>query len=167
MLNLVSERDQIPPSDIVQHLSGQRETLRKLHLDLEDCQTLPAPIPILKDFSGLQEVFLSTIFIYSDMHESPGNHDTLIQILPQSIVSLTLADIVGGQMLARIAKGLLLLADATLQGQFPTLNTVKCYTRKEFDGHNLVDKFASAGVDFGHFLDTRPIRSPRSVSPPG
>lgn len=86
------------------------------------------------------------------MHESIDNHSTLIRILPQSVVSLTLTDVVGGRVLARVIQGLLRLADATLEGQFPALNTVRCYTEQHLDSCDLVDKFANAGVEFVHSL---------------
>lgn len=147
--------DHIRTSDIIKHLSKEKKTLTKLRLRLRttwivDEKFSPEAIPSLQSFPILLVVSLHPAFIYNDMNDAPGDDIRLIQILPPCIVLLELTDIGGTRMLARPAKGLLSLADAASQGQFPSLKRVKCYTRENLSDYGLKETLASVGVDFRH-----------------
>ncbi|KAH9908070.1 hypothetical protein F4778DRAFT_777433 [Xylariomycetidae sp. FL2044] len=140
----------VKPSDIIKYLSRHRETLTTLRLDLQDAQPvggkfMSEPMPNLQIFSALRDLSLDSIFIYNDMNEQPEDDDVICRILPPTLVLLSVHDYRGKLMLARLARGLLHLAEATSQGQFVHLNRVRCYTREPFDGYGLDEKFASTG----------------------
>lgn len=163
-------------SDAVECLSGYKTTLETLHLDLsgrylsgrQDALRvnggfLTKPIPSLRGFPVLRHVFLDTRLIYSSVDGLPEDHDILIQLLPPSIVSLRLADNMSSRTLVPLTNGLLRLAEAASQGQFPRLKKVTCDTGERLDDCSVSEMFASAGVDFGYdtwpFSDEIPRRS--------
>ncbi|KAI0426464.1 hypothetical protein F5Y09DRAFT_318831 [Xylaria sp. FL1042] len=147
----------IQPRNIIKYLSKHQGTLTTVRLDLRDARIiderfLSEPIPSLQIFSALVNVSLNSLFIYNDTNEQLEDDNVLCQLLPPSIVCLQLYDTVGTPTLARLSKGLLRLADAALQGRFPSLRRVRCYVREQLDDDNLFLMFSSAGV----YLDMIP-----------
>ncbi|KAK3939201.1 competence-damaged protein-domain-containing protein [Diplogelasinospora grovesii] len=147
------------PSHTVELLRSHTETLETLRLDLRfrdtprlvDGMYLPERIPSLRDFAVLRDLFLNTLYIHNGVDESPDDDSVLIRLLPPSIVSLKLADSMSNDSrLERLAKGLLHLAEAASQGQFPRLQRVRCDTARRLDDYGVGEMFASAGVDFGY-----------------
>lgn len=154
------KRNHILPSNLIRRLSKHKETLTRLHLNIRKVvvpagSILSAPRPSLRSFPALRHLFLNLAVIYYDKtKEALGDHDILVQFLPLSIVSLRLDVNLNAEVRARLAKGLLRLADAASQGQFPCMEMVRCYTEQPLTDDGLSEKFASAGVDFAH--DPRP-----------
>ena len=150
------------PAGAIKYLSGHEETLQTLHLDFRgmgndtagDGLLLTWPVPSLRDFSKLQNVFLKSTLMYSTVNEVPGEQNNLVELLPPSIVSLRLADSMETLLLARLAKSLLRLAEAATEGRFPKLKRVTC-DMEEFDDYLVRKMFASAGVRFGY--DEKPF----------
>ncbi|KAH8879525.1 hypothetical protein GQ53DRAFT_755943 [Thozetella sp. PMI_491] len=148
----VSTSDYIKLSDIVKHLGRHKNTLKKLHLDLVKTKVtlLPETIPSLADFSALQDLFLNSIFLFSDSTETQHDQNILIQLLPPSIVSLRLVSNANAPVITRLAGALLRLADAPSQGQFLGLKMIRCDTGERFDNYGMAEKFVRVGVDFGY-----------------
>jgi hypothetical protein len=104
----------------------------------------------LPHFPVLRRLFLNTAIVYGTGDDSAkGLTLPLIQILPPSIVSLTMAeDARVSPRLANLAADLHQIAEAARQGQFPSLKTVICDTPGPLDDDSgLGDLFAQAGVD--------------------
>lgn len=107
----------------------------------------------LPSFSALQYLFINTLLLSYNAHESPYDDDVLTKLLPPSIVTLRLADNTvepGPGMSTPLGKSLCCLAEAVLQGQFPNLKTVQCDTEQRLDDYDLSGVFANVGVDFGY-----------------
>lgn len=147
-------------------LTRYRASLKSLHLDLRyRCLTVyahPQNIPAalgLKNFTALEHLFFTAngLYCFSGTGPSP-DPQLLVQLLPPGIKSLHLTGYVGRSLL-HLARALLVLADAVLQGQFPCLKQVRCDTyhnpgddySDELGGAYVLDTMlAAAGVDFGY-----------------
>ncbi len=106
--------------------------------------------PRLRHFPVLQSLFLNTTVVYGTADdEAEGLTVPLGTILPPSIVSLTMVEnALVSPTLANLSADLCRIAEAALQGQFPSLKAVTCDTPMPLDDSGLGDLFAQAGVDF-------------------
>ncbi|KAI0972194.1 hypothetical protein F4678DRAFT_53762 [Xylaria arbuscula] len=146
----------IHPCDIIKYLNRHQETLTTVRFDLRNADFinpfLPEPMPSLQLFPVLQDVALNSFHIYNDNKEQLKDGNVLCRVLPPSIVSLRLYDTVGTPSLSQLSTDLVRLAEAVYHKQFPSLKTVKCYIREQFDDYYLDLKFASAGVHLNMIL---------------
>jgi hypothetical protein len=141
------------PRNLIEHLSTQRKTLRKLHLNFrvlkyhwvvgERPEDL---IPSLQSFSVLEDLLLNPVSICSNKNTSPENDDVLVRLLPPSIVNLCLADNANINMFSRLAGALHHLAAVVAKGQFPQFKTITCFTEQVLDDCNIQDVFSASGV---------------------
>ncbi|KFZ08095.1 hypothetical protein V502_09558 [Pseudogymnoascus sp. VKM F-4520 (FW-2644)] len=148
--------DHFKLSDAVRHLTRHRATLKSLHLDLrvEGFGYVPRkeraspPSFSLRDFTALEHLFLNSYRIYGEGERHlRAESQLLVQFLPASIVSLHLEGN-SGDLLSRLAKGLLGLADAVSKGRFSRLKQVRCDAGQILDDNEVGSMFAAAGVDF-------------------
>ncbi|KAI5860461.1 hypothetical protein GGS23DRAFT_581487 [Durotheca rogersii] len=146
------------PTDTFELLNRNRETIKTLRLDLrfeqnapfKDERNITEQIPSLRGFPVLQNLQINSVLIYSTVDERPEDCGILVQLLPPSLVSLHMAETIGGRLMPRLVKGLLNLAETVLQGQFSRLKEVKCDTEQRLDDYDVGEMFAKAGVDFGY-----------------
>jgi hypothetical protein len=156
---IIDGRDHFKLSNAVKYLSRHRTTLKSLHLDLRERGWPPInssrtirPIFSLRDFTALEHLFLNSSKIYGDgWKELPAEYQLLVQLLPPGITSLHLEGHIG-KVLIRLAKGLLGLADAVSQDQFPRLKQVRCDAQQRLPDNEYAmgAMFAAAGVDFDY-----------------
>ncbi|KAI0199251.1 hypothetical protein F4808DRAFT_433167 [Astrocystis sublimbata] len=147
----------VEPSTIIEYLSRHQETLTTVRLDVRigrimGGQLFHAPMPSLGIFPVLQDVSLNLLFIYNNDMDESQDDGVLCRLLPPSIVSLRLYDTMGIPRHASLAKALLRLAGAILQGQFSRLKRVTCYSR-ELGDYGTVQRFLSTGVCLDMILD--------------
>ncbi|KAK4042454.1 hypothetical protein C8A01DRAFT_33527 [Parachaetomium inaequale] len=162
----------ILPPGAVEHLLGHRETLKTLRLDCHvpySAGRMPSEdevlvfrtdlMPQLRRFPVLQDLFLNLAIVYGgeDEDEEGSSSSTssssipLDQCLPQSIVSLSLADnVTAPRRLARLAEDLSRLQLAAASGEFPHLRKIRLDAEEFVDDDNLAALFAGAGVDFAY-----------------
>ncbi|KAM0431946.1 hypothetical protein ACHAPT_005201 [Fusarium lateritium] len=143
------------PSDAVRLLSSHQRTLKSLHLDLSeqghDVEKIEDGLH-LKDFGVLEHLFIGSEMIYGfGGMESEGfpHSEALIQLLPASIVSLSIQNKHAGEGgLALLEKGLVRLAELKQcqPDQFPKLRWVQCELGGETDW--LSSMFAAVKVKF-------------------
>lgn len=144
------------PSNLIEHLSTKRKTLRKLHLNLRLHKDIdwvigqhPGDlIPSLQSFSMLEDLLLNPVSICSNEDASPENDDLLVQLFPPSIVRICLADNAKIKTFSRLAGALHHLAAVIAKGQFPKLKTISCFTEQAMDCSNIQDAFSAVGVTF-------------------
>ncbi|KAA8651681.1 hypothetical protein EYZ11_009274 [Aspergillus tanneri] len=154
--SIPNSRDHFHASSIIKYLSYYHETLKSLKLDLRRLRWSPVSNGqntqaafSFQAFTALEHLFLNSSELYSCfLTESPAE-SLLVQRLPPSITTLRLAGHIG-YGLPHLAKGLLALADAALQGQFPRLEQVRCDAEQNLDEHHVSTMFSAAGVDFGY-----------------
>ncbi|KAH8897655.1 hypothetical protein GQ53DRAFT_449224 [Thozetella sp. PMI_491] len=160
-----SSSDYISPPEIIEHLGRHKEALRILYLDLVHVRIVEGsfhlePIPSLHNFSSLQDLFLNTLFIFNSPSETLEDDNSLVQLLPRSIVKLRLASNVNTAVPLRLTKALLRLAETVLQGQFPSLKMIGCDIGEQLHDYAVAERFSSVGVNFGYgtwpFSEMRP-----------
>lgn len=164
--------DHFKMTSAVKYLRRRRATLKSLHLDLRErgvayvvsIDKATLPMFRFKDFTALEHLFLNSHEIYGNAKKGLLAEDQLlVWFLPASIVSLHLEGNWGNP---RLVKGLLGLAVATLEGQFPRLKQVRCDAGQILDDNAVGSMFAAAGVDFNG--DSFPLSNatfPMSVMP--
>lgn len=169
--------DHFKLSDAVRHLTRHRAKLKSLHLDLRKegfgyvarQERASPPSFSLRDFTALEHLFLNSYEIYGEGEQHlRAESQLLVRFLPASIVSLHLEGN-SGDLLSRLAKGLLGLADAVSQGHFSRLKQVRCDAGQILDDNAVGSMFAAAGVDFNGdsfplSKGTLPDRPPRRPS---
>ncbi|KAI1774354.1 hypothetical protein F4818DRAFT_80234 [Hypoxylon cercidicola] len=146
------------PSDVFEFLDRNKATLKTLRLDLRFEQNAPfmdernitKQIPSLRGFPVLQNLYINSVLIYSTVDERPDDCGILVQLLPPPLVSLHVAETMGGRLIPRLVNGLLNLAETVLQGQFSGLKEVRCDIEQRLDDYAVGEMFARAGVDFGY-----------------
>ncbi|RSM07840.1 hypothetical protein CDV31_008430 [Fusarium ambrosium] len=149
----------VQPSDIVAQLSQFRGTLRSLHLDYRTPFILPKDIrmdfPCLEGFTVLESLFLTTNVIYHDSNLELPDEDSLVDILPPSIVSLTLAETWWPTPAQRLMRGLLGLAEYKRRNpeRFRKLKLVRFDTEEVCLDIPVKEAFGEAGIDlvYGEF----------------
>ncbi|KAH7263911.1 hypothetical protein B0J15DRAFT_257718 [Fusarium solani] len=149
----------LQPSDVVAQLSKFRGTLGSLHLDFRSKLILPRDIrmdfPCLEGFIVLQSLFLTTNVIYHDNNLELPDEDSLVDILPPSIVSLTLAKTAWPTPPQRLMRGLLGLAKYKRRNpeRFRKLKFVRFDTKQVCSDSSVKEAFGEAGIDlvYGEF----------------
>ncbi|KAH6895213.1 hypothetical protein B0T10DRAFT_210488 [Thelonectria olida] len=116
------------PSFAIKNLASHQSSLKAFHLDLrgqEHFSTSGEPKFHLKNFEVLEDVLLSTNAIYALVEGGTDDLNSLVQLLPRSIVSLHLT-VLGQNEASRLVDGLRGLV-GTLQSQsdqFPKLRLI-------------------------------------------
>lgn len=135
-----------------------KATLETLHLDFRG-QFYPATgflvelMPHLPLFSVLQHLSLNVLPLYlaglAD-EEHVGSYGlSLDELLPQSLVSLRLADNTSEpRVLAQLGRDMAWLRKSVSNGEFPLLRKIRIDTEPRLNDRTLPDTFARVGVDF-------------------
>ncbi|KFY07211.1 hypothetical protein V492_07344 [Pseudogymnoascus sp. VKM F-4246] len=140
-------------SNAIGYLYRHRAALKSLHLDLRKrfgamSEISSAPSFRLKDFTALEHLFFNTGEIcYNGETQSVAESQTLVWFLPASIASI---DLEGhpGNLFPRFTQGLLGLAKAVSQGEFPRLKQIRCDVGHLIEDYAVCSMFAEVGVDF-------------------
>ncbi|KAF4965823.1 hypothetical protein FSARC_6416 [Fusarium sarcochroum] len=131
----------LQPSLAISLLDRFHTSLRSLHLDLRfrtfpdgvTAHVKPMPIPSLKKFGALEEIFISlnTIFGGDQIVPKPIYEHTLVEYLPESIISVTAVKTNTLAFPHHLQKGLIGFADAKKRDKtiFPHLKLVRCDSR--------------------------------------
>ncbi|KAJ4328002.1 hypothetical protein N0V84_001532 [Fusarium piperis] len=143
----------MPPSEAVAQLSKFRGTLKSLHIDLRSGFLVPQDFrldifPNLEGFTVLESLFLTTNAIYHANNLEPPDEDSLVAILPPSIVSLTLAKAMPSTP-KRLMRGLLGLAEYKRCNpeRFWKLKFVRCDTKEVCFDSSVRKAFGEVDVD--------------------
>ncbi|KAI8716491.1 hypothetical protein NCS52_00943200 [Fusarium sp. LHS14.1] len=166
----------LQPRTAVELLTNVCSSLQSLHLDMRfrvafDRDSQVEPMPSLKQFMRLEELFLTTNSLYNGSSSMVSDQEFLVNLLPQSIKSVTFVDPEFPPPPERLRKGLLGLADARRDdGLFPKLQELRCDSRQVCDDGAIKHFFSQVGVDFKYqefpTLDWSYSRSPLpAVSP--
>ncbi|KAL2676688.1 hypothetical protein Neosp_010452 [[Neocosmospora] mangrovei] len=150
--------DVVQPSDLVAQLSKFRNTFRSLHLDFRTKLIYPGIIrtdfPCLEGFTVLESLFLTTNVLYLDNNEDLPTEDSLVDILPPSLVSLTLAK-THWPTAQRLMQSLLGLAKYKKRNpeRFRKLKFVRFDTKQVCSDSSVKEAFREAGIDlvYGEF----------------
>ncbi|RTE69277.1 hypothetical protein BHE90_016343 [Fusarium euwallaceae] len=145
--------------DVVAQLSKFRGTLRSLHLDYRTRFVLPKDIrmdfPCLEGFEVLESLFLTTDLIHHDNNQELPDEDSLVNILPPSIVSLTVAKTLRPTPPQRPMRGLLGLAEYKRCNpeRFRKLKFVRSDIKQVCSDSSVKEAFGEAGIDlvYGEF----------------
>ncbi|KAF5003093.1 hypothetical protein FDECE_10352 [Fusarium decemcellulare] len=139
---------------LIKHFDNERfrPYLKSLHLDVR-YQVHPGHtldmrgMPSFKPFTHLETLFIATYSLYNTQLSTELDHQSLVSILPSSIISLTLVEHDKPTPPERLREGLLGLAKAkpTL---FEQLKKIRCDSKQVYNDH-LKDAFEGVGVDFG------------------
>ncbi|RDW67564.1 hypothetical protein BP6252_08960 [Coleophoma cylindrospora] len=174
--------DHFQPSSAVGYLRRHSRTLKSVHLDLRLRGWSPltegqqvTPVFNFADFTALEHLFINASEVFgTSWKESPADLRCLMKLLPPSITSLHLAGEVGNARL-RLAKGLLDLAEAVSQGEFPQFKQIRCDIQQLLDDdYDVAATFAAVGVDFGYdswpvgkvpFQENDNLSLPKSLEP--
>ncbi|KAL6360194.1 hypothetical protein LRP88_05897 [Fusarium phalaenopsidis] len=131
----------VQPSDAVAQLSKFCGTLKSLRLDLRFMTLVfyrirMDTLPSLEDSTALESLFLTTNAIYHANNLELADENFLVNILPPSIVSLTLAKTTSA-IPQRLRRGLLGLAEYRQRDpeRFCKLKLVECDTEVCFDSY--------------------------------
>ncbi|RSL38945.1 hypothetical protein CEP53_014444 [Fusarium sp. AF-6] len=146
-------------SDVVAPLSKFRGTLRSLHLDFRSKLISPRDIrtdfPCLEGFAALESLFLTNNVVYRDNNLELPDEDSLVDILPPSIVSLTLAKTGWPTPTQRLMRGLLGLAECKRCNpeRFRKLKFVRSDIKQVRSDSSVKEAFREAGIDlvYGEF----------------
>ncbi|RSL50593.1 hypothetical protein CEP54_011847 [Fusarium duplospermum] len=149
----------VQPSDVVAQLSKLHGTLKSLHLDFRSKLILPRDIrtdfPCLEAFTVLESLFLTNNVIYHDSNLELPDEDSLVDILPPSIVSLTLAKTGWPTPTQRLMRGLLGLAEYKRRNpeRFRKLKFVRSDIKQVCSDSSVKEAFGKAGIDlvYGEF----------------
>ncbi|RDW78969.1 uncharacterized protein DSM5745_05821 [Aspergillus mulundensis] len=148
------------PSFAVRALGRHSATLESIHIDLRGRSPHKQPWQLWRDvFSFKDSSALKHLFINMDRSLWAGEEDyhLLVQLLPSSILSLSLAHTITSY-LPFLESGLLGLADAVSGGQFQELKQVTWDMAETLDDEDtVISKFAAAGVafEFGSWSQTK------------
>ncbi|KAI8663525.1 hypothetical protein NCS57_00953800 [Fusarium keratoplasticum] len=167
----------LQPRTAVELLTDVCSSLRSLHLDMRfrvafDRDTQVEPMPSLKQFIVLEELFLTTNSVYNGSSPMVSDEEFLVHLLPQSIQSVTFVDPEFPPPSERLRRGFLGLADARRDnGLFPNLKDLRCDSRQVCDDGEIKHSFSQVGVDFkyqefptlswSYSRDPLPAESPR------
>ncbi|EEU43674.1 uncharacterized protein NECHADRAFT_82689 [Fusarium vanettenii 77-13-4] len=146
----------LQPRTAVELLTNVCSSLQSLHLDMRfrvafDRDSQVEPMPSLKQFIRLEELFLTTNSVYNGSSSTVSDQEFLVHLLPQSIKSVTFVDPEFPPPPERLRKGLLGLADARRNdGLFPNLKELRCDSRQVYDDGAIKNSFYQVGVNFKH-----------------
>ncbi|KAL2683375.1 hypothetical protein Neosp_007845 [[Neocosmospora] mangrovei] len=139
--------------EAIECLEGHKDTLKVLHLDLANRGFEMSKIPDdfdLKHFSVLEHVFLNSTVLFGHVpiaKEHEVNHNILMSLLPDSVVSLTARN--DSRWTSCLEEALLTLAGWKTQTPelFPNLRSIQSDIIST-GTKSLVSLFEEAGVDF-------------------
>ncbi|KAJ4211898.1 hypothetical protein NW759_012185 [Fusarium solani] len=167
----------LQPRTAVKLLTNVCSSLRSLHLDMRfrvafDRDSQVEPMPSLKQFIVLEQLFLTTNSVYNGSSSTVSDEEFLVHLLPQSIKSVTFVDPEFPPPPERLRRGLLYLADARRDnGLFPNLTELRCDSRQVCEDGAIKHFFSQVGVDFkyqefptrswSYSRDPLPAESPR------
>ncbi|RSM15517.1 hypothetical protein CDV31_004953 [Fusarium ambrosium] len=172
-----SVNEVLQPRTAVNLLTKVRSTLRSLHLDMRfrvsfNEESRVKPIPSLKQFTALEELFLTTNSVYNGT-STISDEESLVHLLPQSIESVTFVDHEFPPQPDRLRRGFLGLAEAKGDdGQFPNLKLLRYDSKPICEDEKIRHAFSQVGVDFKyqefptrHWSYSRDPLPPRSPLP--
>lgn len=167
----------LQPRTAVELLTDACSSLRSLHLDMRfrvafDRDSQVEPIPSLKEFIVLEELFLTTNSVYNGSSSMVSDEGFLVHLLPQSIKSVAFVDPEFPPPSERLRRGFLGLADARRDNRlFPNLTDIRCDSGQVCDDGEIKHFFSQVGVDFkyqefptqswSYSRDPLPAESPR------
>ncbi|KAF4455165.1 hypothetical protein FALBO_15696 [Fusarium albosuccineum] len=153
----------VQPRVAVRQLARHRETLKSLHLDLRfrtrfHRDTTMEPMPSLGRFTALEELFIVTNSVYNNRSLGLPDDQTLVKLLPSSIVSLSIASPEFPPHHERVLKGLAGLAEHKRQHpeRFPQLKWLRCDVKQVFEDNSVKDMLSEVGVDLEYQEFPRP-----------
>ncbi|RSL53385.1 hypothetical protein CEP54_010401 [Fusarium duplospermum] len=143
------------PRRAVKLLTKVCSTLRSLHLDMRfrvafDRDSQLEPMPSLKRFIALEELFLTTNSVYNGSSSKVSDEESLVHLLPQSIESVTFVDHEFPPPPERLRQGFLGLAKAKRDDDelFPNLKRLRCDSKQVCEDGRVRHVFCRVGVYF-------------------
>ncbi|KAM5342714.1 hypothetical protein ACJ41O_013680 [Fusarium nematophilum] len=155
-------RMMVPPRTLVRLLGRFKSTLESLQLDFryrvhKDLDKRLEPIQTLKDFTALEDLFITTNSVYNTKSLELPDDQSLVNLLPPSVVTLILADHEFPPPPERLQRGLLGLAAHMKRNErhFSKLKVIKCDTKAMFADSHVMDKLSELGIDLKYEEFTR------------